>query len=356
MRAARPIRSGRVTARIRKLCMPVSIELRPSVASTGTPRVANHPDALVIGLVNNMPDSVLETTEVQFCALLEAASSTHHVIVRYSALAGVPRGAAARAEIATRYWSLAELIDSSPDALIVTGTEPRTPRLQDEPYWAELVELLDWAELHAASSLWSCLAAHAAVLHLDGIERRRLSEKRSGVFAHAVSPHALTAGLRAPNYTPHSRWNDLPPSALQAAGYTLLSHSLESGADVFVKEARSLLVFLQGHPEYDVRALLKEYQRDVARFLAGQQQHYPSVPVDYFSADALRLLEDFRAAAFANRDTSTLASFPYQALAASLVNAWRDQSLRFYRNWLVLVAERRAARTESRCEPVSSRR
>src|ERR1700687_6022253 len=117
--------------------MSVSIELRPSEASAGTPSVTVHPDALVVGLVNNMPDSVLETTEAQFCALLEAASSAHHVIVRYCALAGVPRGAAARADIATRYWSLAELIDSSPDALIVTGTEPRAPRLQDEPYWAE---------------------------------------------------------------------------------------------------------------------------------------------------------------------------------------------------------------------------
>lgn len=336
--------------------MPVSIELRPSAASAGTPKRAAHPDALVIGLVNNMPDTVLEPTEAQFCAVLEAASSTHLVILRYCALAGVPRGPAAQADVARRYWSLAELLDSSPDALIVTGTEPRAPRLQDEPYWAELVELLEWAELHAASSLWSCLAAHAAVLQLDGIERRRLPKKRSGVYAHDVSPHALTAGLRAPNYTPHSRWNDLPPSALQAAGYALLSHSPESGADVFVKEGRSLLVFLQGHPEYDARTLLKEYQRDVGRFLTGQQQHYPSVPVGYFSADALRLVEEFRATALADRDPSKLAAFPYQALAASIVNGWRDQALRFYRNWLALVAERRTARAAPNREPVSSRR
>jgi homoserine O-succinyltransferase/O-acetyltransferase len=36
---------------------------------------------------------------------------------------------------------------------------------------------------------------------------------------------------------------------------------------MFVKYNRSLFVLLQGHPEYDSATLLREYRRDVGRFL-----------------------------------------------------------------------------------------
>ncbi len=60
------------------------------------------------------------------------------------------------------------------DGLIVTGTEPRAPSLSRR---AVLGLALDAARRLGArttrvSTVWSCLAAHAAVLHLDGIGRR----------------------------------------------------------------------------------------------------------------------------------------------------------------------------------------
>src|SRR5207247_7121462 len=49
---------------------------------------------------------------------------------------------------------------------------------------------------HTHSAVWSCLAAHAALLHIDGIGRRALSDKRFGVFDCArLSGHPLTAGV-----------------------------------------------------------------------------------------------------------------------------------------------------------------
>ena len=114
---------------------------------------------------------------------------------------------------------------------------------------------------------------------LDGIERQRLAEKRCGVYQHSIlAGHALLAGVGAPLLMPHSRWNELPPAALRAAGYTLLSWSAETGADAFVRQERSLLLFFQGHPEYEDTTLLKEYRRDVGRFLNAQQPHYPTLP------------------------------------------------------------------------------
>src|ERR1700743_1477432 len=79
---------------------------------------------VVIGLVNNMPDSALEATEVQFARLLSSAAGSLSVRFRLSFLPEVPRGAAGLERVnGDRYWSIDELQREPPDALIVTGTE-----------------------------------------------------------------------------------------------------------------------------------------------------------------------------------------------------------------------------------------
>jgi homoserine O-succinyltransferase len=148
----------------------------------------------------------------------------------------------------------------------------------------------------------------------------------------------------APLMTPQSRWNDLPPDALVAAGYTLLSHSPETGADAFVKESRSLLVFLQGHPEYEDRTLLKEYQRDVGRFASGQHDRYPALPAGYFGEEARALLHDFEQQVVAGRLAEPLAAFPFTTVAASIANTWSVPAARMYGNWLKYIAAKKTIR------------
>jgi homoserine O-succinyltransferase/O-acetyltransferase len=309
------------------------------------PRPQGGSGPVVIGLINNMPDSALEGTEVQFKSLLANAAGPHAVHLRFCALPEVARGPDASARIAERYWGINELLATPLDGLIVTGTEPRAQSLRDEPYWARLVEILEFAEARTVSSIWSCLAAHAAVLELDGIERRRLPEKRCGVYQHTVLPgHVLSAGLPSPYSVPHSRWNDVPIAEVKAAGYTVLSESPQTGADTFVKQRRSLLVFLQGHPEYEGRTLLKEYQRDVARFVSGQQARYPTLPFGYFDAAAVDLLATFERDLLAGRLREPLAAFPFTTVAATLSNSWSGAAARLLGNWLTYVAQRRGAR------------
>ena len=56
-----------------------------------------------------------------------------------------------------------------------------------------LTDVLDWAERNTVSTVLSCLAAHAGVLHSDGIQRHLLSDKQFGVFeSTTVSDHELT--------------------------------------------------------------------------------------------------------------------------------------------------------------------
>ncbi|MDE2263074.1 MAG: homoserine O-succinyltransferase [Gammaproteobacteria bacterium] len=326
--------------------MPLEIEHRGSRA-----RPAGHSrDGVTIGLLNNMPDAALEATELQFGALLSAAAGARTVRLRFSSLPELSRTGAARARIDCDYWPLDELLSQRPDALIVTGTEPRTPALEEEPYWQRLVRLIEWAETHTASSIWSCLAAHALAQALCGVRRRRLPQKRFGVFGHRIAADTpLLAGVRAPLLTPHSRWNELPVADLESAGFAVLSASKETGADLFVRSGRSLLVCFQGHPEYDALTLLKEYRRDVGRFLRGEQPAWPNLPQGYFDGEALRLIAAFRERADCARDPQLLAEFPMGPLAAGLEARWQPGAAAIYRNWLqhVATAKERTRKTAS---------
>jgi homoserine O-succinyltransferase/O-acetyltransferase len=325
--------------------MPVEIEPRraPSVTRLA-PQQRAAASRIVIGLVNNMPDAALHSTENQFSGLLQEASGGQTVRLRLTSLPELPRSQEALEHIRATYWPLEALLAQPPDALIVTGTEPRAPVLTEEPYWQRFVDLLAFAREHTVASVWSCLAAHGVVLHLDGIERRRLAEKRCGVYPHHIlKGHALLQGVSSPLPMPHSRWNDLPPAALRAAGYTLLSWSDETGADAFVREEQSLLLFFQGHPEYEDTTLLREYRRDVGRYLTAQQPHYPSLPRGYLSADATRQLTQFQQQALANRDAALMERFPFAAIAAELKNSWRPSAVALYRNWLSFISAGRAS-------------
>lgn len=325
--------------------MPVEIEGYSPIRTRTAQRTRN--GALVVGLVNNMPDAAVESTETQFSGLLEAASGPHAVRLCFTSFPELARGAEARARIARSYWPIETLLAEAPDALIVTGTEPLAPRLAEEPYWPRLTALLDWADQHAVASIWSCLAAHAAVEYFDRIERRRLAEKRCGVYAHGLlTGHALLEGVAAPLPMPHSRWNELPVEALREAGYAVLSFSPETGADAFVRHQRSLMLFFQGHPEYEHTTLLKEYRRDVGRYLNGQQAHYPTMPHGYLPAEAVTLLEGFRGRALAQRVPGLLGEFPFAAAASALTNTWRPAAVTIYRNWLDFIAAARIRRAE----------
>lgn len=293
---------------------------------------------LTVGLINNMPDSAFEATESQFRTLLDAAAGGP-VRLRLTGLPEVPRANSAAAHFAEKYWPFQDFLADPPDALIVTGTEPLSADLRAEPYWERFVQLLDWSRSRGLPSVWSCLAAHAAVLHLSGVQRERLERKCFGVFEHRVEQHhPLMSNIAAPLATPHSRWNDLPVDKLRGAGYTILSECQEIGANVFVTHTGGVqMVFLQGHPEYQSETLLKEYRRDIGRYVRAQQPFYPTLPHGYFPAATVALLEDFRKRAEANRRPQIMADFPESTVRATLVPTWREGAVQLYRNWLASI-------------------
>lgn len=298
---------------------------------------------LVIGFVNNMPDTALETTARQFRELLGAAAGNCRVHIRWFALPELPRGEEARQHIADHYESADALWASRLDGLIVTGNEPRAQLLQDEPYWPVLAKLIDWAEEHTLSTVWSCLAAHAAVLHTDAIMRHPFPAKLSGVFrCKRVGSHAIVADSPSRWCVPHSRYNDLPREPLVAAGYRIIASSPEVGADLFVKQRKSLSIYLQGHPEYDADALLREYRRDVRRFLTGEREHYPEMPQNYFNLESGALFTEFRERTLTNRNADLMREFPAVEIE-KLAFSWRAPAVRLYTNWLSWLADQKGS-------------
>ena len=82
--------------------------------------------ALLIGLVNNMPAAAKKATEEQFMDLLATAADERGMHIKFFVAENDP----GRAE-----ETLHVLRQLQPDAVIVTGDEPRRKSMLDEPLW-----------------------------------------------------------------------------------------------------------------------------------------------------------------------------------------------------------------------------
>ena len=299
---------------------------------------------LTIGLLNNMPDAALCATERQFDDLLDEAADGVRVQLRLFALPDVRRGHEGHALMAGRYERAAALAGGNLDGLIITGMEPQAADLRDEAYWPSLARVIDWTEAAGLPTVWSCLAAHAAVLRLSNVHRRPLPAKLSGVFAsEAVSDDPLVADVPTPMLTPHSRLNGLAEADLELRGYQVLTRSAAAGVDAFVRREGGVALFLQGHPEYDADTLGREYLRDVGRFLKGHRPQHPRPPTGYFDAASEAALGELAAAAQSVQSPDRLTLYAAVLQRAKPPQTWRDSAVGLYRNWLTEIAERAVA-------------
>jgi homoserine O-succinyltransferase/O-acetyltransferase len=298
-----------------------------------------HP--ITVALVNNMPDSAFLDTENQFRGTALGANRTAVKFELYT-IKEIPRSEKIAALIEERYRGLDELWTRPPDALIVTGTEPTQVQMRFEPYWPYLARLLEWAADYVPTTLLSCLASHASILLFDGIDRVPRPAKCSGVFSGTVEDRfdPLARGLPDVFPIPHSRVNEVPEEALIDAGYRIVVGGSRAGWSVAARERGSgLFVLCQGHPEYGTLSLLREYRRDVRRFLFGRGAlPYPRLPEGYLGEQAVDILSKFeRRARAINADPRELwPTFPFDEVADTVENTWASASATLYANWLRL--------------------
>ena len=301
---------------------------------------------LTIGLINNMPDPALQATERQFMRLLRQGAGNVRIDFHCFSLPSVHRSQTAKWRIDRQYTDIADLGRLNLDGLIVTGAEPNAKTLPQEPFWQNLTDIVDWAKANTRSTIWSCLAAHAAVLHLDGIERHRLGTKCSGIYDCAkLTDNWLTRDLPSPLKIPHSRLNELRASDLVASGYQVLTQSREAGVDMFGKQLGSQFVFFQGHPEYDALSLEREYLRDISRFLAGERDSYPAFPAGYFDTETEDKLLGFERRASVERRPALSAELPSRTLRQDIA---ASAATTIFSNWLgYLSGNAQAARAQA---------
>ncbi|MCB1563835.1 MAG: homoserine O-succinyltransferase [Alphaproteobacteria bacterium] len=286
-----------------------------------------------IGILNMMQDSALEATERQFIRLIGNSDRITQLRIHLFNIEGIERGSEARAHIERYYTPFEEIRAHGLDGLILTGTNVSQPDITQEPFWEPFCEVLDWAQGHVTSVLCSCLATHAVVRQIYGIERSPMGAKLWGVYPHrATMPdHPLMQSVNTRFFVPHSRYNEITRAQLEEAGAMIVAESKEAGVHMATSADGFRFVFFQGHPEYDTHSLLKEYKREVLRFTDREREDYPPFPENYFSLQSRAILDEYREK-LACGEAGT--PFPEVLMMERLDNSWRDTSKAIVNNWI----------------------
>lgn len=292
---------------------------------------------LHIGLLNMMPDAALEATERQFFRLVGESNQIAQFYVHPFSLKALKRGKEGEAHIKRYYKTFDRVKQEGLDALIITGANVSGPELAEQPFWDPLIDIIDWAYENVTSILCSCLATHAVLQFRYRQKRTPLPAKRWGVYSHKVldNYHPLTAGVNTRFNVPHSRFNEISRQQFEKAGLHILVESDEAGVHLATSEDGFRIVFCQGHPEYDSISLLKEYKREVGRFINGETQEYPPLPENYLRLQASAILEEYREQVMeACKSGGTIPVFPEKYIVPTLDNTWHDSAEAVINNWI----------------------
>ncbi|MGR3913701.1 MAG: homoserine O-succinyltransferase [Gammaproteobacteria bacterium] len=320
--------------------LPSFARLRREGQEVLTPQRARAQDIreLHIGFLNMMPDAALQATERQFLRLVGSCNRIAQFYVHPFTFAEIPRGAAARAHINAHYRDFGELQRDGLDALIISGANPAQTDLADEPFWTPLARVVEWAGAHVCSVMCSCLATHAIVRLLWNFERYRLPQKRWGVYSNRVSQqtHPLTANINTRFDAPHSHVHEVNAAQFRRAGLLVLAAGEQADLHLGASPDGLRFVLFQGHPEYDAVSLLKEYRREVGRFLDGARAGYPPFPENYFCGEAAGILQAYQ------RQVRTASGgerpeFPEDEVTRWVDNTWSDTGKAIVNNWLGLI-------------------
>lgn len=307
---------------------------------------ARHQDIreLHIGFLNMMPDAAFQVTERQYFRLIGACNQIAQFFVHPFTVPGLERAGSTDAYIERYYSDFEKIQRDGLDALIITGANVTQPDLSVEPFWEPLQDVVRWAQETVTSVMCSCLASHAIVEMLHGVKRRRLDRKRWGVYQHMHRDrsrvHPLLRDVNTRFDIPHSRWNTLDLEALEEAGLKVLVVSKEDDVHLATSPDGFRFIFAQGHPEYDINSLLKEYKREVYRFAHGERPTFPPFPEHYFDEESEKLgraVEREARHRLAEGSALEEQDFPEKAIEKHLDNTWGDSGKAVFNNWLGLV-------------------
>lgn len=288
-----------------------------------------------IGFLNMMPDAALAATERQFLRLVSAYTNVNCYFYPFE-ITGVERSEQTRLHTDEYYLDFNALQNLQIDALVVTGANVSQPLLQNEPFWEELIKVLSWARSKVRSSLCSCLATHAAVKVFYDVDRKHMGDKCWGVFSHDImlKKHLLLKNVNSPIMMCHSRFNDISQKDFEKHDVDVLIGSQQAGVQLACEKDMKV-VYFQGHPEYDDISLLKEYKREIIRFISRQRSDYPPMPESYFDPSLEAAIEKYRQQVCSASDYKGLLElFPESELMRRLDNPWKHSAQTIFANWI----------------------
>lgn len=295
---------------------------------------------LHIGLLNMMPDAALQPTERQFLRLIGSCNRVAQFYIHPFSVDTEARSREAQAYLQTYYEDYRQLQRDGLDALIITGANPAQPDITEEAFWEPMAEIIAWGREHVCSIVCSCLATHADVKEYHHIERIRLPQKRWGVYSHRIldPAHPLVSNINTRFDAPHSHVYEVTREQMEKAGLKVLVESKQAGVHLAVSPDGFRMVYFQGHPEYDINSLLKEYKREVLRFIDGDREDYPPYPEHYFAPEAIDILEPYKQEVLkAKSDRQVPTEFPEAQISAYVDNTWTDTGKAIFNNWLGLI-------------------
>lgn len=294
---------------------------------------------LHVGILNMMPDTALQVTERQFMRLVGNSNQIAQFYVHLFSVSGLDRSPETQNYIDEYYTTFEAIKRDGLDALIITGANVANPSLDQENFWQPLTEVIEWARENVTSTMCSCLSTHALMKYFYQIDRVKRDTKKWGVFGHRVNQpfHPLLREINTRFDVPHSRWNTVTREQFEQAGLTVLIASFDGEAHMAVSPDQLRMIYFQGHPEYDINSLLKEYKRDVLLYLDGQS-HQPPYPENYFPIEVREIVDQFVSQSqLAMEKGEPLPVFPEEKLLPHLDNTWGDTAKAIFNNWLGVV-------------------
>jgi len=280
-----------------------------------------------------MADAAVKATDRQFEGLLASGADIN---LHPFTFPEIPRNKMVATYIRENYRTESQIKNLCPDALIITGANVSNPRLETQPFWQPLQEIIAWSQKNIRSTLCSCLASHAVLQFQYQQRRHALPEKIWGVYDHKVQmpDHFLAAGLPPVVPVPQSRHNEVSARQFREAGLDVIIAGDVAGVHL-AASSDNRLVMMQGHPEYDGISLLKEYKREVMYFAEGKRNVFPPLPRNILNAKGAALLEIHgRMVMDATTEGSPAPAFPESEAQRHLHENWHPAAARVFSNWL----------------------
>jgi homoserine O-succinyltransferase len=220
--------------------------------------------ALRIGILNIMPKA--ETYE--FSLLHPLGRSVLQIEPVFIRLKTHEYNSSDHAHLDKLYVTFEQASEKRLDGLIVTGAPVEEIPFEDVLYWDEVKRILKYAHNNIASTLGICWGGLAIAKYMN-IEKIVYDKKLFGVFQinNLDRTHPITGELDDQFWCAQSRHSGISDEVLELerdkGTINLLAYGKETGYTIFESADQRFIMHL-GHPEYEPRRLVEEYQRDVA--------------------------------------------------------------------------------------------